>query len=778
MPSSRRERTGRIVAAAIAIVLAASVVPGGPPASATHPPAPIVADPLPSWRHGGVITDPVTIKWKPNPTNYEYIFPGVIETTELENPLGRYYLYTAPHDRPGGIILLYSDSLEGPWTQYGSTPLIDNRWEKNDGSGQVYYDVDHVSGPDPIWNPTDGLMYLYFHGENYTTRWATSSDGITFTYGGEALNSQDGNTIIKNGVAVGETITERSYGRVFVHPAPTSQVKWGMLYMDHRGDPTYTRRVRLAESADGRNWTVRPDFVITGDSVAGAQVSGGNLWTWNGQNYVVYHGSNGKTIARTVNSTFTDIGEPIVLHESTGISGDVGGVKSPEIITDETGTYLFYTGNQGGAGTNETVRWAKLDPSAPLHDSCPGTGSDEFRGSALGSSWTVTNRAGVATAHRVEGGELVIPTYAAGVAGAPLVQRSLPSGAWEYTAEVRVDPQTAYQQGGILLHGTDSTYAKLALAQSSSGERFEFTWRKNGTEQSIGVGFAPSEDIAGEPVWLRLVSDGSSVRARYSTDGDRFQPLGGAVPLADIAATRIGPVALQGATGGAATEASFRWARFTPSDAQRDACALGGPTAASAGSGSDEFAAASLSSSTWPIRPSTSTYRLENGQLVMPTVAAGISGAPLLAQPVPASAPWAVTTRIQIDPTQPFQQGGLLLRSDGDDYAKLVLGRASAGLVVDFAWRHEGVDRPSTSVDTRGPGSGTAAGFWLRLSSDERYITASISHDGVLFTPMGRRIPVEELPLATIGPVAIHGATAASPTDARFDWFRWRSPGR
>lgn len=777
MPSANRERLARAIAAAAAIILAASLVPGAPPASAAHDSGAPPTDPLPTWVHGGVITDPTTIRWKPNPTNYEYIFPGVIETTNLENPLGRYYLYTAPHDAPGGIILLYADSLAGPWTQYGSTPVIARTWPKDDGSGN-HYSVSHVSGPDPIWNPEDGLLYLYFHGENHTTRWATSSDGIDFEYGGEALNFQDGNSIIRNGVVVNETITERSYGRVFRHPSPTGGVRWGMLYMDHRGDPTYTRRVRLAESVDGRNWTVRQDFVITGDELAGAHVSGGNLWTWNGQNYVVYHGSAGRTIARAVDPAFTQLGEPVVLHESTGLGADVGGVKSPEIITDETGTYLFYTGNQGAAGTNETVRWARIDPSAPLHDSCPGAGSDEFRGSALGSGWTVVSRQGSTATHRVESGDLVIPTYPAGVAGAPLVLRALPTGAWEYTVEVRVDPQAPYQQGGILLHGTDSTYAKLALAQSSSGERFEFTWRKNGVEQSSGAGFLPSAVDAGSPVWLRLLSDGTSVRARFSTDGDTFAPLGGAVPLSQLSATRIGPVALQGATAATPTEARFRWARFSPTDAQRQSCALGGPTAATSGNGSDEFETSTLSSTTWPLRPSATTYRLEAGQLVMPTVASGVAGAPLLAQPVPSNGPWSVTTRVQLQPTQPYQQGGLLLRTDGDDYAKLVIGRAASGVVVDFAWRHAGIDRASTSVDTRSPGGDLATGYWLRLSSDERYITASLSLDGVLFLPVGRRIPVDDLPLATAGPVAIHGATAASPTDVRFDWFRWRSPGR
>jgi hypothetical protein len=57
-------------------------------------------------------------EYKYNPTG-EFIFPSVFHAgAYLELPLGEWYLYYAPHENPGGISLLYANSLDGPWTEY------------------------------------------------------------------------------------------------------------------------------------------------------------------------------------------------------------------------------------------------------------------------------------------------------------------------------------------------------------------------------------------------------------------------------------------------------------------------------------------------------------------------------------------------------------------------------------------------------------------------------------------------------------------------------------
>ena len=251
-------------------------------------------------------------------------------------------IYYAPHDDPGGISLRYSNSLEGPWTEYPNNPVISRKWSP-------HYNVPHVSSPDAIWNleanDGKGRMIMYFHGSNSVTRWAYSDDGIKFGYGGVAITNAMG----------GSSVTESSYARVFRHPNTDSKYKYGMFYMGNEKDRK--RRIRLAESVDGKTWTVSPNYVVAPGPEEGANVSGGELWNWKGQNYIIYHGSSGKAYARTIDRTLRKVGKtPIVLFEGRGdSSGDR--VAAPVVVTRNGKTYLFY---EKGDRLGGTIAWAKM----------------------------------------------------------------------------------------------------------------------------------------------------------------------------------------------------------------------------------------------------------------------------------------------------------------------------------------------------------------------------------------------------------------------------------
>ena len=162
-------------------------------------PAAIAAEPFPQFAYEGVITDKDEMIY--NPTD-EFIFPSVFHAgAHFEDPLGEWYLYLAPHDSPAGVMLMYADSLDGPWTEYTANPIIASEWAP-------YYDVSHVSSPDAIWNAEAGELFLYFHGENSVTRYASSSDGIHFDYG---------DVVVSNAMG-GPDVTETSYARVFEIP--------------------------------------------------------------------------------------------------------------------------------------------------------------------------------------------------------------------------------------------------------------------------------------------------------------------------------------------------------------------------------------------------------------------------------------------------------------------------------------------------------------------------------------------------------------------------------
>jgi hypothetical protein len=172
-------------------------------------PTPAHAEPItsqaiagfPSFNFDSVVLDPVTLTF--NPTG-EIIFPSIIRAADYFNsPLATYYMYYAPHDAPGSISLAYANSLDGPWTEYANNPVIANNW-------QPHYNVSHVSSPHAIWMSGENKMFLYFHGENNRTRYASTTDGVTFNYEGIAVRSTDFSGI-----------SESSYARVFEYTIPT-----------------------------------------------------------------------------------------------------------------------------------------------------------------------------------------------------------------------------------------------------------------------------------------------------------------------------------------------------------------------------------------------------------------------------------------------------------------------------------------------------------------------------------------------------------------------------
>ena len=549
------------VAPAVAAPTAAAVAPATVGAAAADTPS---ASDLPVFEYRGVITDKESMTY--NPTD-EFIFPSVFHAgAYLDDALGEWYLYYAPHDSPGGISLMYADSLEGPWTEYAHNPIVANEWLP------FYERVSHVSSPDVLWDDAADEVLLYFHGENSTTRWATSSDGVTFDDSGVAVTNADG----------GAGTTETSYARVVEHPDPESGYRFAMTYMQNRTDNI--RRIKVAESVDGKTWDVRPDPLVVPDAATGTNVSGGNLWEWEGQLYVVYHGSTGITFARTLDPTMTQVGPRWELHRASGVGDDTGRVAAPEIVTDGDETYLFY---ESGDRLGATIAWAQRDPDAvrppepgqdpdPLREQCRGAASDEFDGESLDPAlWSVV-RAGTAR-HELVDGALRVPTYATGVAGASLPLQAVPEGPWEVTTAVSVSPTERFQQGGLLLYRDDANYAKLDLVHGSLGPRLEFIWRQNGTDRNTGFdSVVPPSDL-GSTFWLRLASDGSAVQASVSVDGVEFAPWGRTVDVAALGATGVGPFAMRGSTTPPEIVASFDWFRWTPTAEEAAACDDDGP---------------------------------------------------------------------------------------------------------------------------------------------------------------------------------------------------------
>lgn len=281
---------------------------------------------LPVFERRGIAIDFNDLKY--NPAD-DVIFPSVIKATgAFGKPLGEYYMYYAPHNAPGGICLAFAESLDGPWNEYAHNPVISRHWEP-------HYRVSHVSSPHALWMAAEKKLFLWFHGENSTTRYATSSDGIHFTYEGVAVSTRDF-----------DDITECSYARVFEHSIAGLDNRYVILLMgNNRGN----RRIYLGWSKDARHWETRREPLIRElPKNSSGNVVSPWLFPWKGKLYVICHSrfkhlNDLRSIcAAEIDPAFQKIHH--VSHLFTAHTGepDSGRVASPCFIQQGKELYMFY----------------------------------------------------------------------------------------------------------------------------------------------------------------------------------------------------------------------------------------------------------------------------------------------------------------------------------------------------------------------------------------------------------------------------------------------------
>lgn len=340
-PSRRILLRGAVAGAATTAAMLATGTPAGNAAAAPGSAAtPTAAAPggFPDYRYVKTLLTPSQLKY--NPTG-EIIFPcirGVYD--KLAHPLGRYYLYYGPHDAPGGICLAYGDSLEGPFTEYTANPIVPNNW-------QPHYKVSHVASPHVLWNEDVKELWLYFHGENGTTRLARSKDGITFTYDKVVLTT----AMMPTGS------TETSYARVFRHDLPSRGARYVMLFMlnnqsDHRD-------IAWGWSKDGRDWTFDQQPLVRHSDVGAANIGGPHLLSRNGSTYVVYNTnkeSGGNLLITEVGNDFTRRDHLGVLYDSGTASPENGRSASPSFGTDRGVPYMVYEAGERLQGSIAVAR--------------------------------------------------------------------------------------------------------------------------------------------------------------------------------------------------------------------------------------------------------------------------------------------------------------------------------------------------------------------------------------------------------------------------------------
>ncbi|HBS73142.1 MAG TPA: hypothetical protein DEB55_01980 [Microbacterium sp.] len=399
-------------------------------------------------------------------------------------------------------------------------------------------------------------------------------------------------------------------------------------------------------------------------------------------------------------------------------------------------------------------------PGDPLAHACAAPGSDEFSDATLDTSLWASST-GAPVPYTLHDGDLVLTTVAENSATVPHLQQPVPEGTWEITTEVEISPVGSYQQAGLMLRENASEWLALTVYHSNGQQRVQLNFG------GANAGPITLPGGAGPSYLLRMSSDGTHIRGQYSTDGETFQSVGATIALGAFAPTGIGPTALRGASSSATEiDARFSWFRLTP-DAEAFAACDGPLFNICAAEGSDEFEGAALDPAIWTASangPVSSS--LSAGRLIMPTVAANSSAAPAPLQPLP-SGDWQVTTQVTIDPTGSYQQAGLLLWDDSDEWIVLDVYWSSGERRIQF--NRSGNNSGFISVP-----SGHGSSYWFRLTNTDGSITGSYSLDGETFSGLSGSVALGTFAPIGVGPTALRGAaSSAGSVDAHFEWFRW-----
>ncbi|MEV1331185.1 ThuA domain-containing protein [Micromonospora costi] len=196
------------------------------------------------------------------------------------------------------------------------------------------------------------------------------------------------------------------------------------------------------------------------------------------------------------------------------------------------------------------------------------------------------------------------------------------------------------------------------------------------------------------------------------------------------------------------------------------------PNTSCFGARSDDFTGTSLDKARWGVVRENQLYSVSGGALRLPTAVGDLYGARndatnLVLQPAPGGA-WQATTRVTLPVTTNYQQAGLLVYGDDENYAKLDL-LYSGGRRVEFIRETAGAPRNEAADSVAAPAGDT---LYLRVTSDGTNLTAAVSADGQTFSPVGRAAALAGITNPRIGVFALNGGTDAPVVEAAFDWFQ------
>ena len=401
---------------------------------------------------------------------------------------------------------------------------------------------------------------------------------------------------------------------------------------------------------------------------------------------------------------------------------------------------------------------------AQAEPTCLDPRSDVFDGTSLDKDrWSAIQRENTEL-YTVAGGRLNLQTgpgevQAGDAAGeAPnLILQPAPDGSWQATTKVSIPTDTAGQQAGLAVvgPGADDGVKAALVDKGTDGRRFELLKFVDGSlifDGDWNSGFLPA-DFPDE-FWVRLKSDGAVISGSYSPDGVTWTSIGDPVSDEAIEEPSVGVFALRG-TAATAVTAGFDRFDLVPAN--------------------DEFDGTEIDRCRWRVQNENAEgYALADGQLTIETLRGELSGTFSTVQNMILQAAgdsdWQATTKLTIAQTHPGQQGGLVVRGDDSNHAKIVFVRKENGQPwIEFLRTTDGeTDFGGTWNTGHIP---FPASVYIRLVSDGEQLSGYWSPDGETWNKVGDSRTIEGIEAPEVGLMALSGENDNPPVDADFDFF-------
>jgi regulation of enolase protein 1 (concanavalin A-like superfamily) len=174
--------------------------------------------------------------------------------------------------------------------------------------------------------------------------------------------------------------------------------------------------------------------------------------------------------------------------------------------------------------------------------------------------------------------------------------------------------------------------------------------------------------------------------------------------------------------------------------------------------------------------------RIEDGHLVIPTTNTDIYGTGnsdtpnIVLQPLP-EGQFIATAKLTLEARRAYQQAGLVIYGDDDNYAKMVLQGRSTGAddaaarIFQFIREENGAPNEVADSNTGSLGAEYPDTVWVRFTSDGSNLRASYSADGATFTDMPETKSLAGIEDPHIGLLSLSGNGESPVIDASFDRF-------